>query len=212
MPRLDVPAKTDGSAVFGMDVKVAGMKFGSTIHAPVQGGKVRSMPATSGGHTLYNLGTAVGVLANDTWSAIQAARGAANNITWDVPVDSNAADSVALAANAQVLLTSTTAIACEAEVVGSPVIGNGAVAIDATYSLPFVAHATMEVMNCTANVTATACKIWVPTQGLQFIPPLAAAITGLPVTAVTVHSTLMGGGLGRKFETDYVAEAISLSK
>ena len=127
-------------------------------------------------------------------------------------MDPNAADGVALAANAQVLLTSTTAIAYEAEVVGSTVIGNGAVAIDATYSLPFVAHATMEVMNCTANVTATACEIWVPTQGQQFIPPLAAAITGLPVTAVTVHSTLMGGGLGRKFETDYVAEAISLSK
>ncbi|MBI1171982.1 molybdopterin-dependent oxidoreductase [bacterium] len=212
MPRLDVPSKTDGSAVFGMDVKVPGMKFGSTIHAPVQGGKVKTMPATSGGARLYNLGTAVGVLADDTWTAIQLARGAASQITWDVPTDPNAADSAALAAHAQQLMTSPTASVFVAEVVGSPRIPPAARSIDVTYSLPFMAHATMEVMNCTANVTPTSCEIWAPTQGQQFIPGLAASITGLPADAVTVHTTLLGGGLGRKFETDYVAEAVNLSK
>ena len=212
MPRLDIPAKTDGSAVFGMDVKVPGMKFASTIHSPVQGGTVKTMPATSGGTKLYNLGTAVGVIANDTWSAIRAARGAAAAVTWNLPANPDAADSAALAAAALVLVNSTTATAFVAEAVGSPSIGAGAKAIDATYSLPFMAHATMEVMCCTASVTPTSCEIWVPTQGQQFIPGLAAAITGLPATSVTVHTTLMGGGLGRKFETDYVAESIKLSK
>ena len=212
MPRLDIPSKTNGSAVFGMDVKVPGMKFASTIHSPVQGGKVKTMPATSGGAKLYNLGTAVGVLADDTWTAIQLARGAASKITWDVPANPDAADSTALAAIAQGLVTSTTATLFTAELVGAPKIPVGARAIDVTYSLPFMAHATMEVMNCTANVTATACEIWAPTQGQQFIPGLAASLTGLPSSAVTVHTTLMGGGLGRKFETDYVAEAVSLSK
>ncbi len=212
MPRLDIPSKTNGSAVFGMDVKVPGMKFASTIHSPVQGGKVKTMPATSGGAKLYNLGTAVGVLADDTWTAIQLARGAASKITWDVPANPDAADSTALAAIAQGLVTSTTATLFTAELVGAPKIPVGARAIDVTYSLPFMAHATMEVMCCTAKVTATACEIWAPTQGQQFIPGLAASITGLRATAVTVHTTLMGGGLGRKFETDYVAEAVGLSK
>lgn len=212
VPRLDVPAKTDGSAVFGMDVKVPGMKFASTIHAPVQGGTVKTMPATSGGAKLYNLGSAVGVLADDTWTAMQLARGAASKITWNVPADPNAADSAALAAHAQTLLTSTTATAFTAELVGAPKIPAGSRSIDATYSLPFMAHATMEVMNCTANVTATSCEIWAPTQGQQFIPGAAAAVTGLPTSAITVHTTLMGGGLGRKIETDYIIEAVSLSK
>ncbi len=212
VPRLDVPSKTDGSAVFGMDVKVPGMKFGSTIHSPVQGGTVKTMPATSGGAKLYNLGNAVGVVADDTWTAMRLARGAAGKIVWNLPADPSAADSVALAAQAAVLLQSTTAVAFEAELVGTPSIGAKANGIDATYSLPFVAHATMEVVNCTANVTATSCEIWAPTQGQQFVIPTAQGITGLPADAITLHSTLMGGGLGRKFEMDYVSEAINLSK
>lgn len=210
MPRLDVPSKTDGSAVFGMDVMVPGMKFASTIHAPLQGGKVKSMPASYGGYKLYNLGTAVGVVANDTWSAMRAARGAASVVTWTQPANPDAADSTALAAAARALMTSTTATTFVAEESGSPEIG--ARAVDATYSLPFMAHATMEVMCCTAQVSAGACEIWAPTQGQQFIPALAAGIAGVPVSAVTVHTTLMGGGLGRKFETDYVAEAVGLAK
>ena len=210
--RLDLPSKTDGSAVFGLDVKVPGMKFGSTVHGPVQGAKVKSMPASSGGYTLYNLGTAVGVLASDTWSAIQGAKAAANKVTWDLPATPANADTTALAAHASALVTSTTATTYVAELVGNPVIGPKAQKIDATYSLPFLAHATMEVMNCTASVTASSCEIWAPTQGQQFIIPLAQGITGLPPEAITVHSMLMGGGLGRKFETDYVAEAITLSK
>ena len=211
IPRLDVPAKTDGTAVFGMDVKVANMKFGSTIHAPVQGGTVKTMPASVSGTKLYNLGTAVGVLAGDTWTAMRLAKSVAKLVTWNVPADPNAADTTALAVAAQALL-STSETPYVAETVGSPSVGSGPGALDATYSLPFLAHATMETVNCTASVTANACEIWAPTQGQQFIPGLAAAITGLPTSAITVHSTLMGGGLGRKFESDYVAEAVKLSK
>ena len=212
MPRLDVPSKTNGTAVFGMDVKVTGMKFASTLHAPVQGGTVKTMPASVSGTVLYNLGTAVGVLADDTWTAMKLAKSMASKITWNVPADPNAADSAALATAAQGLLVSPTATAFAAETVGSPSVTPGASSLDATYSLPFLAHATMETVNCTASVTANACEIWAPTQGQQFIPGLAATITGLPTSAITVHTTLMGGGLGRKFETDYVAEAIKLSK
>ena len=151
-------------------------------------------------------------MADDTWTAFQVAKSLGNSVTWTLPVDLAALDSAALDANANLLIKSKTATSFVAELVGKPAIGPKARKIDATYDLPFLAHATMEVMCCTASVTATSCEIWAPTQGQQFIPGLAAAITGLTMDQVTVHTTFLGGGLGRKFETDYVAQAVSLSK
>ena len=84
--------------------------------------------------------------------------------------------------------------------------------LNLTYSLPYLAHATMEVMNCTAVVTAQSCEIWVPTQAQAFVVSTARRITGLPASSITVHTTLLGGGLGRKFEQDYVAQAITVAK
>ena len=212
MNRLDIPAKVDGSAIFGLDVMVPGMKFASVVHCPVQGGSVQAMPTNHSGATLVNLGTAVGVVADDTWTAIQVARGLASSVTWTLPTNLAAVDSAAISANAAALTKSTTAVPFVAEVVGTPKIGAKARAIDATYELPFLAHATMEVMNCTASVTATSVEIWAPTQGQQFIIPLAASITGVPPANITCHTTYLGGGLGRKFETDYVGQAITMSK
>ena len=212
MPRLDIPAKVDGSAIFGMDVIVPGMKFASVVHCPIIGGTVQAMPGGHGNAVLVNLGNAVGVVADDTWTAMQVAQGLVGSVTWKLPADLNAVDSAALAANAALLVRSKTVVSYIAESVGTPKIGAKARKIDATYELPFLAHATMEVMNCTASVTPTSVEIWAPTQGQQFIIPLAAGITGVAPENISVHTTFMGGGLGRKFETDYVAQAISISK
>ncbi len=212
MNRLDIPAKVDGSAIFGLDVMVPGMKFASVVHCPTQGGKVQAMPTNHSGATLVNLGNAVGVVADDTWNAMQVARGLAGSVTWTLPTDLAAIDSTALAANAAALTKSTTVTPFVAELVGTPKIGAKSRSIDATYELPFLAHATMEVMNCTASVTATSVEIWAPTQGQQFIIPLAASITGVAPENITCHTTFLGGGLGRKFETDYVGQAITISK
>ena len=212
MPRLDIPAKVDGSAVFGMDVIVPGMKFASVVHSPILGGTVKTMPATPPGTRLVNLGNAVGVVASDTWTAMRVARGLATAVAWNPPPNLDAVDTVAIAANAKVLVRSRTATVFVAETKGSPVIGTTARKIDATYELPFLAHATMEVMNCTASVTSTSVEIWAPTQGQQFIIPTAAAITGIAPDKISVHTTFMGGGLGRKFESDFVAQAVTISK
>ena len=211
-PRLDVPAKTDGSAIFGLDVRVPGMVYGAVVHCPTLGGVVAKMPPTPAGTKLVNLTKAVGVIATNTWSAMQAARQIASAIKWTLPTDLAAIDSTALAAKAQALIISTTEVPYIAESVGDPQPQTGTATIDASYSLPFLAHAAMEVMNCTASVTATSCEIWVPTQGQQFTVPTVQALTGLPPEAVTVHTTFMGGGFGRKFEMDCLSQAVLMSQ
>ena len=210
--RLDIPSKVNGTAVFGMDVKVDGMMFATVVHPPVVGSTVKKMPTSVAHATLVNLTTSVGVVATDTWTAMNAANSIAGSITWTLPADTNAVDSAALLATAQTLLTSTTVPVEIAETLGTPNPSAGTKKIDATYALPFLIHAAMEVMNCTASVTTAGTEIWAPTQGQQFIAPAVQAVTGHTADQVTVHSTWMGGGFGRKIESDYVTQAVQLSK
>src|SRR5205814_9677355 len=84
--------------------------------------------------------------------------------------------------------------------------------VEGIYETPFLAHATMEPMNCTAHVQTNQCEVWVPTQHPQAAQQVASTVSGLPLTAVTVHVTLSGGGFGRRVETDFVAEAVQVSK
>jgi isoquinoline 1-oxidoreductase beta subunit len=101
-----------------------------------------------------------------------------------------------------------------AEVVGdaSGAFAGAKTKIEATYELPYLPHVCMEVLNCTAIVTSTSCEVWVPTQAASWVQGTAMAITGLPASAITVHPTLLGGGLGRKIEQDYVSQAITVAK
>ena len=210
--RLDIPSKVDGSAIFGMDVRVPGMMHATVLHCPTLGGTVKSMPASKSGATLVNLGNAVGVVANDTWTAMKVANSLGTSVVWNLPANLNVIDSAKLLATAQTLAKSPTATTFVAETVGSPAPLTAARKIDVIYNLPFLAHACMEVLNCTASVTPSSCEIWVPTQGQQFIIPTAQAITGLSADQITVHTTFLGGGFGRKIEADYVAQAINISK
>ncbi len=212
MKRLDVPAKVNGSAVFGMDVKVPGMLFGAVVHCPTLGGTVRTMPAKPANATLVNLTNAVGVVAAYTWTAMNVARSIQSRIVWNLPADTSSTDSAQLDALGQSLLTSTTATPFIGEQAGNPDPNSATTHIDATYSLPFLIHAAMEVMNCTASVTADACEIWAPTQGQQFVAPTVQALTGLTPDKVTVHTTFLGGGFGRKIETDYIGQAVLMSQ
>ena len=217
IPRTDLPAKINGTAVFGIDVQVPGMLFASVVHCPTLGGTVSKMPAKpSGAVAIVNLTNAVGVIATDTYSAMTMARALVSQVTWKLPTSLAASNSATVMANAQTLLTSTSVVPHIYETQGSvdPVTAIAAAtkSIDVTYQLPFLAHACMEVLNCTASVTSTSCEIWAPTQGQSFVIPTAQAITGLTADKITVHTTYLGGGFGRKIEQDYVAQAITLSK
>src|SRR5207237_9723209 len=84
--------------------------------------------------------------------------------------------------------------------------------LEAAYELPFLAHATMEPMNCTVHLKPDACEIWVGSQVLSRVPAVAAQLTGLPLDKVTAHNHLIGGGFGRRLEVDYVAKAVRIAK
>ena len=217
LPRTDIPAKVDGSAVFGIDVQVPGMVFASVVHCPTLGGVVAAMPkSASGAIALVNLGNAVGVVASDTWTAMSIANGLASKVTWTLPANLASRDSDSLLAQSQALVTSTTVAPRVYETSGAvppeTVLPNARVKLDATYSLPFLAHGCMEVLNCTAQVTATSCEIWAPTQGQQMCIATAQQITGLPTTAIKLHTTFLGGGLGRKIEQDYISQCLQIAK
>lgn len=213
VPRLDLPAKVDGSAVYGIDVHVPGMTYATVVHCPSLGGTCTTLPPTPSGATaLVNLGNAVAVVANSTWAAFQAAEQLNGNIAWNIPASAASISSAAIFTQAQQLMQSGSALVAEAQGDVEAALAASAKVLDLSYDLPYVAHATMEVMNCTASVTASACEIWAPTQGQTSAVYTAAAITGLSPAAIQVHTTFLGGGLGRKIEMDFIAQAIQVSK
>jgi len=213
VPRVDLPAKVDGSAIYGIDVRIPGMAYATVVHCPSIGGTCTSLPQTPPGATgLINLGNAVAVVADSTWAAFQASRELNGNIQWNIPASAAAINTPRIFSQAQQLMQAGTALVAEAQGDVDAALAASAKVLDLTYDLPYVAHATMEVMNCTASVTPSSCEIWAPTQGQTSAVYTAAAITGLSPAAIQVHTTMLGGGLGRKIEMDFIAQAIQVSK
>ncbi len=211
--RPDIALKVNGSAKFGIDVRVPNMVYASVKQCPVFGGTVGTMPAApAGALAVVNLGNAVAAVSSEsTWKAIQLVRGMA--VTWSYPSAlASAQDSQAIASAANAMMTNGPVVV--AEKIGDPVAGMALATktFTRTYSLPYTAHATMEVMNCTASYTGSALEIWVPTQAPDGCQAAAAAAVGLAPSQVIVHSMFMGGGLGRKGETDYVVQAALVAK
>ena len=218
MARPDVKLKVNGSAVFGFDVRLPGMVYAAVKHCPTLGGTVKSVPAAPSGSQVINLGNAVAVTGANTWQANSRARNL--SVTWTLPAASalSLADSASLATAAQTLMTSgTPAIAQQ---VGDVTAGMAAATkkLNVTYSVPYLAHACMEVLNCTVSITkntsgtVTGCEVWAPTQAPDWVAATAAKLTGLPVAQVIVHAMFMGGGLGRKIEQDYIQVGLAVNK
>lgn len=218
--RLDLATKVNGSAVFGLDAKVPNMVFASVIHCPTLTGTVKTAPTTAtGALKVVNLGDSVGVVAVNTYAAMKAANSIASRITWNYPTNLSLLDSATLESTAQNLLTSPSPENLQVfEQAGSPDSNLGT--LDATYRTPFLAHACMEVMTCTAAVTMSGSNVskvelWVPTQGQSFIPIAVrsiAGMSGLTDSQIIINSMLCGGGFGRKIEQDYVIQAVKLAK
>jgi len=229
VPRLDTPAKSDGSAVFGIDVKVPGMLIASIERCPVFGGKVkrfdaeraRAVPGVrhvvaleaspwTGMNGVRGAGCAAGVavVADSYWQAYQGRR--ALEIEWDEG-ESAALDSDGIRAQFAQLAEQP---GVEARKEGDPAaaLATAARRVEAAYEVPFLHHATMEPMTCTAHVRPDGCEVWAPTQNQSDAQRVAAELTGLPNEKVLIHTTFLGGGFGRRLEPDFVSEAVRVSK
>src|SRR5439155_1284573 len=171
--RLDTPPKVDGSAQFGIDVKLPGMLVAVIARSPVFGGKVKSFDA---------------------------ARAKA------VPGDEGPNAQGSSASIAQLFAQRAEQAGAVARHDGDPsgTLASSASKIDAAYDLPFLAHATMEPMNCTAHVRSDGVDIWAPTQFQTGAQGLGAKIGGVTPDKVLVHTTYLGGGFGRRFELDFI--------
>jgi isoquinoline 1-oxidoreductase beta subunit len=211
--RLDTADKVQGRAEFGIDVRQPEMLYAVVARCPVFGGKVASFDATQakaipGVKNVLQISTGVAVVANNTWMAMQGRK--ALDIKWDEGPNATASS----ASISKLFAERASHPGYPARKDGDPVsaLEHAAKKIEAVYEVPFLAHATMEPQNCTAHVRADRCDVWVPTQNQTNSQKVAAAITGLDPSVVFVHTTFLGGGFGRRFESDFVTDAVELSK
>ncbi len=211
--RLDTPDKVNGRAGFGMDTRLAGMLYAVIARCPVIGGKASKFDATKtkaipGVRSVVEVSNGIAVVADNTWTAMEGRR--ALDVEWDE--GPNAA--VTSAGIRKVFAVQAEQPGAVARKEGDAEAGLASAArkMDAVYEAPFLAHATMEPMNCTAHVRADGCDIWAPTQFQTFTQRTGARITGLSPEVVRVHTTFLGGGFGRRGEQDFVTDAVEVSK
>ena len=213
--RLDTPSKTNGRAKFGIDVWVPGLRVAVIARSPVFGGKVKSFDATAakaieGVRDVVQISSGIAVVASGYWPAKRGRD--ALKIEWDE--GPNAA--VSSAGISQLFAEKAAQPGAVARHVGDPDGGlsGAATKVEADYEMPFLAHATMEPMNATAHVRPDGggVDIWAPTQFQTGAQGLGAQIGGVAPEKVQIHTTYLGGGFGRRFELDFIQEALETSK
>lgn len=225
MPRVDIPSKVNGSAMFGLDVRPPGMLFAVIARCPHFGGRMVSCmddaaKATQGVKAVFavppigfvpaierniNVAGGVAVVATSTWAAIQGAK--ALKIVWDKPVEESTAT---LQQQMQQAAAGPASVTCAAH--GNTALAGGR-KIEAEYEFPFQAHATMEPMNTTTHVRDDGrIEVWSPTQIGNIAQETIAAMANIPPENVTVHMTLCGGSFGRRYQWDYLAESYQVAK
>jgi len=210
--RLDTGAKVNGKAGFGIDVRLPNIQHAVVARCPVFGGKVKSFDdskakAVRGVKQVLQISSGVAVIADNTWSAMQGR--SALQIEWDE--GSNAAVSSESIRKLYLERVEQAGAIARKDGDADAVLARTAKKTEAVYEVPFLAHATMEPMNCAADVRADGCDIYAPTQFQTFAQMTGAKITGLKPELVRVHTTFLGGGFGRRAEQDFVAETVEIS-
>lgn len=211
--RLDTPEKVDGSATFGIDARLPGMKFAAVAACPVFGGKLASLDDTKtkaipGVQQVVRLDDAVAVVADHTWAAKQGL--AALDVRWDEGPNARLSTADIVRQLASALQGKGVTARSEGDI--ATAMKGAARRVEAIYQVPFLAHATMEPVNCTVHVRPDGCDLWVGTQVPTFTQTAAAKETGLPKSRVAVHNHLLGGGFGRRLEVDFIVRAVQIAK
>jgi isoquinoline 1-oxidoreductase beta subunit len=212
LKRLDTPKKTNGSVIYGIDAMLPGMKFATLAACPVLGGTVAKVDDTAakvlpGVRQIIVLDDLVAVVGDHMWAAQKGLD--ALKITWNEGPNAkiNSAD-----------IWEDLRAASKKDGVVAKSVGDIAKGLaqgerfDAEYEMPFLAHATMEPMNCTVHLTPDSCEVWIGTQIMARVQEYAAKAAGLPIEKVTVHQHLLGGGFGRRLEPDMAESAVHIGK
>jgi len=223
VPRTDVPEKTDGSAIFGLDVRVPGMVYAMVERCPVFGGRVKSFDATKakamkGVVDVFEIDPVkpahscggVAVVAETTYIAMQARKQL--QIEWDFgPAAKESSET--LRKEFRRIVDSPMKVIIDQNNADDAISNAPAEKkIECDYELPFQAHATMEPMNCTVQITADGAEAWAPTQGPEQVQSVIQQVTGLPREKIQVHTTYMGGAFGRRYQADFPTEAAQVAK
>ncbi len=213
--RLDTPEKTNGTAVFGIDVKLPGLLTAVIARPPVFGAKVRSInsdrartiPGVKG---VYPVTAGVAVVADGFWPAKRGRD--ALEIEWDE--GSMATFSTAKLREQYSELARQPGAVAREEGDAAAALASAAKTIEAEYSVPYLAHAAMEPLNCVADVRADGCDLWTGAQVQTLNQATAAQLTGLPLDKVRLHTTLLGGGFGRRLvpDSNFVRDAVEVSQ
>jgi isoquinoline 1-oxidoreductase beta subunit len=213
--RIDTPCKVDGTAEFGLDVKLPGMLYAVIALSPTLGGKAAAVDSAAaealpGVRRVMSTSSGVVVVADHFWQALKARN--ALKITWD-PGSNARLDNAAFRASLD--HTAATVPGIKAKMTRGDTesaLKSAGKTLSAVYELPLLAHATMEPMNCTADVRADRCDLYVGTQVQQGAQAAAADAAGLKPEQINVHTTLLGGGFGRRLEVDFIPAAVEASK
>jgi isoquinoline 1-oxidoreductase subunit beta len=211
--RLDAPSKVNGTAVYGIDIRPPGVKIATLAQSPVFGGRVKSVDhaaakAVKGVRQIVQLDDAIAVVADHMGAAKKGL--AALVIEWD--------DGPHAKLNTDTIVNeldrTTQKPGAVAQNIGDAdkAMASAATKVEATYQVPFLAHAAMEPMNCTVHVRKDGCEVWVGNQVLGRAQAAAAKTAGLPLDKVVVHNHLIGGGFGRRLEVDGVIRAVEIAK
>lgn len=223
VPRLDSKMKIDGSGCFGIDVQVPGMLNAVVIRCPeLTGGTVESYPGPEvwekmkGVSNVFIISSGLAVVADTFWHAHKAAEELREKVSWKM--NDNPQRQELLKSNSKLMDHYANLL----NKPGNKILSKGAFQkkgsytgiknIESIFKLPYLPHSTLEPINCTAYVTDDSCEIWVPTQSPGFAHLAAKKVTGLPMANIQVHTTLIGGGFGRRLVQEFVYDAAEISK
>jgi isoquinoline 1-oxidoreductase beta subunit len=212
--RLDTPAKVNGTAVFGIDIRVPGMRIGTLAITPVKGGKLVGMDEAAarrvpGVHDIVRAGDeAVAVIGDHMWSAKQGLE--ALNPVWDAGPNGGVTIASLIASMDQA--SRRPGVIAKQKGDATAAINGAATKLSAIYQLPFLSHSPMEPLNCTLHIEPDRAEIWVGTQVPVRARKAVMAATGLPADKVIVNNQLMGGAFGRRLDIDSIEVAAAIAR
>ena len=201
--RIDVPEKVTGAAKFGIDIRLSEMLFATVRQSPIFGGEILSLDevaakAIRGVKAVVPVPNGIAVVADNTWRAKKGMDALNPQFTGGETTKLSSQN-----------IHNKLITALDEE--GKAKIDTEK-SLDLEYEVPFLAHSTLEPMNCTASVKGSSCEVWVPTQNQGMSMDVTKEITGLNDEQIKINTTLLGGGFGRRGETDFVTQAVTISK